>query len=151
MPSRENPLEGLPQEEQDLLRPLVQTTRTFWIAASIFFAVFLWGVFAYTQQIRYGLGTTGLSHPAYWGFYIINFVFFVGISHAGTLISAILRLCHAEWRRAITRSAEVITVLVTDRYFDFGRAVTGRLWAAKMAGGKAETAHGSRDGWLKRA
>jgi Ni/Fe-hydrogenase subunit HybB-like protein len=47
-----------------------------------------------------------------WGLYITNFVFFIGISHAGTLISAILRLCNAEWRRAITRSAEVITVLV---------------------------------------
>ncbi|MBI3990566.1 MAG: polysulfide reductase NrfD, partial [Candidatus Omnitrophica bacterium] len=44
--------------------------------------------------------------------YITNFVFFIGISHAGTLISAILRLCHAEWRRSITRAAEVITVLV---------------------------------------
>jgi len=48
----------------------------------------------------------------FWGFYIINFVFFIGISHAGTLISAILRLALAEWRRSITRAAEVITVLV---------------------------------------
>ena len=50
--------------------------------------------------------------PVYWGLYITNFVFFIGISHAGTLISAILRLANAEWRRSITRSAEVITVLV---------------------------------------
>jgi molybdopterin-containing oxidoreductase family membrane subunit len=47
-----------------------------------------------------------------WGIYITNFVFFIGLSHAGTLISAILRLCKAEWRRAITRCAEVLTVLV---------------------------------------
>ncbi len=53
-----------------------------------------------------------MNHPIFWGFYITNFVFFIGISHAGTLISAILRLARAEWRRAITRSAEVITVLV---------------------------------------
>ena len=46
------------------------------------------------------------------GIYITNFVFFIGVSHAGTLISAILRLCRAEWRRSITRAAEVITVLV---------------------------------------
>ena len=59
-----------------------------------------------------GLGVTGLNRPVFWGLYITNFVFFIGISHAGTLISAILRLCNAEWRRAITRSAEVITVLV---------------------------------------
>jgi molybdopterin-containing oxidoreductase family membrane subunit len=47
-----------------------------------------------------------------WGFYIVNFVFFIGISHAGTLISAILRLSKAEWRRPITRMAEVITAIV---------------------------------------
>ena len=50
--------------------------------------------------------------PVSWGFYIINFVFFIGISHAGTLISAILRITQAEWRRPITRMAEVITAIV---------------------------------------
>jgi molybdopterin-containing oxidoreductase family membrane subunit len=53
-----------------------------------------------------------LGQPVSWGFYIINFVFFIGISHAGTLISAILRLSKAEWRRPITRMAEVITAIV---------------------------------------
>jgi molybdopterin-containing oxidoreductase family membrane subunit len=62
--------------------------------------------------VRYGLGVTGLNRPEYWGIYIIDFVFFIGISHAGTLISAILRVSKAEWRRSITRSAELITVLV---------------------------------------
>jgi molybdopterin-containing oxidoreductase family membrane subunit len=56
--------------------------------------------------------TSPVSTFPYWGVYITNFVFFIGISHAGTLISAILRLSHAEWRRPITRAAEVITVLV---------------------------------------
>jgi len=72
----------------------------------------LWGAFAYVYQLRHGLGATGLNTPEYWGIYIICFVFFIGISHAGTLISAILRVANAEWRRAITRSAEFITVLV---------------------------------------
>src|SRR6266542_5512427 len=71
-----------------------------------------WAFFAWVTQLWNGLGVTGLNRPVYWGFYITNFVFFIGISHAGTLISAILRLCKAEWRRSITRSAEVITVLV---------------------------------------
>jgi molybdopterin-containing oxidoreductase family membrane subunit len=53
-----------------------------------------------------------MNQPVTWGFYIINFVFFIGISHAGTLISAILRLTHAEWRRPITRMAEIITAIV---------------------------------------
>ena len=63
-------------------------------------------------QLTHGLGATHLGRPVYWGLYITNFVFFIGVSHAGTLISAILRIVQAEWRRPITRMAEVITVLV---------------------------------------
>jgi molybdopterin-containing oxidoreductase family membrane subunit len=103
---------GLPQDERCLLMPLVRTTRTFWVWAAIMSAVSLWGAFAYVHQLGGGLGVTGLNTPEYWGIYIICFVFFIGISHAGTLISAILRVANAEWRRSITRSAEFITVLV---------------------------------------
>jgi Ni/Fe-hydrogenase subunit HybB-like protein len=105
-------LSRMSPDEQVLLRPLVTTSRTYYIMAALLGAVTLWGLFAYYMQIRYGLGRTGLNRPEYWGIYIINFVFFIGISHAGTLISAILRVSKAEWRRAITRSAELITVLV---------------------------------------
>ena len=103
---------ALPQDQRVLLMPLVRTTRSFWIWVAIMTAFAAWGAFAYYLQVRYGLGVTGLNVPEYWGIYIINFVFFIGISHAGTLISAILRISHAEWRRSITRSAEFITVLV---------------------------------------
>ena len=102
----------LPQDERVLLMPLVRTTRIFWRWACLMAAVSLWGAFAYVYQLRNGLGATGLNTPEYWGIYIICFVFFIGISHAGTLISAILRVANAEWRRSITRSAEFITVLV---------------------------------------
>jgi molybdopterin-containing oxidoreductase family membrane subunit len=95
-----------------LLRPIEETGRKFWIFVGILLAVWLWGMFAWSTQLRRGLDVTGLNVPVYWGLYITNFVFFIGISHAGTLISAILRLSHAEWRRPITRAAEVITVLV---------------------------------------
>lgn len=103
---------GLDQDERTLLMPLVRTTRTFWRWATLMAAVTVWGGFAYVYQLRTGLGATGLNTPEYWGIYIICFVFFIGISHAGTLISAILRVANAEWRRSITRSAEFITVLV---------------------------------------
>ncbi len=99
-------------DEQALLRPLVETSRTFYVSAAALGVVCLWGLFAYYLQVRYGLGRTGLNRPEYWGIYIISFVFFIGISHAGTLISAILRVAKAEWRRSITRSAELITVIV---------------------------------------
>lgn len=98
--------------DEALMTPVLKTTWRFWIAGAVLLTVALWGVNAYLVQFRWGLGVTGLNRPAYWGIYITNFVFFIGISHAGTLISAILRLARAEWRRAITRSAEVITVLV---------------------------------------
>ena len=102
----------LEQDERVLLMPLVRTTKVFWRWAALMAAVALWGLVAYIYQLRNGLGATGLNTPEYWGIYIICFVFFIGISHAGTLISAILRVANAEWRRSITRSAEFITVLV---------------------------------------
>jgi molybdopterin-containing oxidoreductase family membrane subunit len=74
--------------------------------------VAIFAVWTWYYQISTGMGVTGMNRPVFWGIYITNFVFFIGISHAGTLISAILRICQAEWRRSITRAAEVITVLV---------------------------------------
>ncbi len=95
-----------------LLKPILYTSKRFYTVVWILVAIVLIGVLAWIIQLKKGLGITGLNHPIFWGFYITNFVFFIGISHAGTLISAILRLANAEWRRAITRSAEAITVLV---------------------------------------
>jgi molybdopterin-containing oxidoreductase family membrane subunit len=104
----------VPAREQDeiLFRPVAEAGRGFYIVCVILLAPVLWGIYGWITQLRLGLGVTGLNRPVYWGFYITNFVFFIGISHAGTLISAILRICKAEWRRSITRAAEVITVLV---------------------------------------
>ena len=99
-------------DDGPLLAPIELTSRRFWIFAGALLTIGLWGGFAWWTQLRRGLSVTGLNAPVFWGLYITNFVFFIGISHAGTLISAILRLAHAEWRRSITRAAEVITVLV---------------------------------------
>ena len=100
------------QDEELLLKPIQVSHRNFYITVALLSAVVAWAFVAYFHQLRNGLGVTGLNRPVYWGFYITNFVFFIGISHAGTLISAILRIAQAEWRRSITRSAEVITVMV---------------------------------------
>ncbi len=100
------------QDEEVLLRPVREVNRNYYITVGILSLIVAWAFFAYFYQLKRGLGVTGLNRPVYWGFYITNFVFFIGISHAGTLISAILRIAQAEWRRAITRSAEVITVMV---------------------------------------
>ncbi len=95
-----------------LLAPIEQTGRGFYLTVGLLLVLIFWGLFAYLVQFSEGLGVTGLHQPVSWGFYVTNFVFFIGISHAGTLISAILRLSKAEWRRPITRMAEVITAMV---------------------------------------
>ncbi|MGQ9647066.1 MAG: NrfD/PsrC family molybdoenzyme membrane anchor subunit [Thermodesulfobacteriota bacterium] len=100
------------REDAILFEPIQKTGKNFYLTFAILVAIILWALYAYLNQYRQGLGITGLARPIFWGVYITNFVFFIGISHAGTLISAILRLAKAEWRRSITRSAEVITVLV---------------------------------------
>jgi molybdopterin-containing oxidoreductase family membrane subunit len=100
------------KQDRPIFKPILKTGWGFYGVASVLLAVWAWAVYAYIWQLRNGLGVTGLNRPVYWGIYITNFVFFIGVSHAGTLISAILRLCRAEWRRSITRMAEVITVLV---------------------------------------
>ncbi|MDH3943410.1 MAG: polysulfide reductase NrfD [Anaerolineae bacterium] len=68
------------------------------------------GVLAYVRQFILGLGVTGMNRPIYWGVYITNFVFFIGLAHSGTFISAILRIAGAEWRKPLTRAAEAITL-----------------------------------------
>jgi molybdopterin-containing oxidoreductase family membrane subunit len=100
------------EEDALLFRPIEQTGKGFYLSVGILLGVIALAIFLYIRQIYFGLGVTGLNQPVTWGFYIINFVFFIGISHAGTLISAILRLSKAEWRRPITRMAEVITAIV---------------------------------------
>jgi molybdopterin-containing oxidoreductase family membrane subunit len=98
--------------DEALFHPVERTSRRFYLTVAVLLSFTLLFLIAYVTQLRRGLGVTGLTVPVYWGIYITNFVFFIGISHAGTLISAILRICHAEWRRSITRAAEVITVMV---------------------------------------
>ncbi len=95
-----------------IVRPVFEVGPAFKRWAVALAAVVGWALFAWIWQLTRGLGVTGLGRPIYWGLYITNFVFFIGVSHAGTLISAILRIVQAEWRRPITRMAEVITVLV---------------------------------------
>ena len=99
-------------QDEALYRPIEHAGPSFYITAVSFFAILVAGLYLFFRQYQLGLGVTGMNQPVTWGFYIINFVFFIGISHAGTLISAILRLTHAEWRRPITRMAEVITAIV---------------------------------------
>ncbi len=86
------------------------------------------GVVALAVQTYFGMGVTGLMHPVMWGVYITTFVFWVGIAHAGTLISAILFLFRASWRNAINRGAEAMTVFAVITAGLFPLIHLGRLW-----------------------
>ena len=98
-----------PQDKAKLIDPLFNNSPRFLLAAGALLLIIAWGVFMYIRQVVFGLGETGMDRPSFWGVYMVNFIFFIGISHAGTLISAILRVTGAEWRRPITRVAEAIT------------------------------------------
>jgi len=97
--------------ERLALAPLVSTSRRYMVWVAILVAIVGWGVYAWSTQLRDGLVVTGMRDRISWGVYIASFVFFIGISHAGTLLSAILRAVKARWQLSITRMAELITVV----------------------------------------
>ncbi len=116
------------QINEDLCRSVERTPRGFWVLAGI---LALWigvGLFALGLILYWGLGFTGLDRPVMWAFMITNFVFWVGISHAGVMISSILRLSHAEWRRPVTRAAEVLTVFALSTAALMPIIHVGRPW-----------------------
>jgi molybdopterin-containing oxidoreductase family membrane subunit len=118
------------QINADLLRPVFQTSGRFFVAVAVLGAFVLAAFGAWSYQMYAGIGVSGLRWPVYWGFYITNFVFWIGLSHAGTLISAILRLANASWRRPVTRCAEVITVFALSIGGLFPLIHLGRPWLA---------------------
>jgi Ni/Fe-hydrogenase subunit HybB-like protein len=114
--------------EEALIKPLIGFSPKLFagslvtglLAAVLFYS---WG-----YQIVHNIGVAGINRPVFWGFYITNFVFWIGISHAGTLISAILRVTNAEWRRPVTRCAEAITVFALTIGGLFPLIHLGRPW-----------------------
>jgi Ni/Fe-hydrogenase subunit HybB-like protein len=115
---------------RDLLRPL-QSVSPIYLGVVAFLLVIIGAAtFALLYQIYNGFGVSGIRRPVFWGFYITNFVFWLGVSMAGTLISAMLRLCNATWRRPITRAAEMVTVLALAIGGTFPVIHLGRPWLA---------------------
>ena len=84
--------------------------RNFWLAVVVLSVLVGAGLYAWLYQVQRGLWVTGLNQKVSWGFYIINCVFFIGISYGGAMTSAILRLTNAKWRAPLTRLAEATAV-----------------------------------------
>lgn len=94
----------------DLLKVPLRAPLWYWSLLGLMATIVVIGAVATGYLLNKGLGLTGLNRPVMWGFLIVDFVFWIGISHAGVMLSAILRLSKAEWRRPATRAAEVLTV-----------------------------------------
>ncbi|MEL6772347.1 MAG: NrfD/PsrC family molybdoenzyme membrane anchor subunit, partial [Bacteroidota bacterium] len=84
--------------------------------------------FSLAFQVWNGTGTWGLNNPVGWGWAIVNFVWWVGIGHAGTLISAILFLFRQKWRTSINRAAEAMTLFAVACALIFPTFHVGRVW-----------------------
>jgi molybdopterin-containing oxidoreductase family membrane subunit len=126
-------LDPRPQEELNdmVLEAMQRTGREYWIVVGVL-AVLALGAFLGTwlYMILSGMGVTGLSRPNYWGMFIASFIFWIGISHAGTFISAILRIFSAEYRRPITRAAEMMTTTSLLVAASFLGIHVGRVWVS---------------------
>ncbi len=112
----------------DLLRNVVQTHWKWWAVLGFFGTVFGWAVLVFCYQVYEGIGIYGNNRPDYWGLPIINFVFWAGVALSGTMISAILRLLHAGWRRSITRMTETLTICALAVAGVFPILHIGRPW-----------------------
>lgn len=118
-----------PEVNRDVLRTMLVTGPGYWklLAFTVSVAVICF-LLPWVYQLHVGLGASGMNRATYWGTYIANFVFWIGLSHSGTLLSAVLHITQSSWRKAIYRSAEAMTLfsLMTAACFVFVHL--GRPW-----------------------
>ncbi|MCL4499135.1 MAG: polysulfide reductase NrfD [Chloroflexi bacterium] len=96
---------------QDAIRSLTHTTWKYYVALAISFAVVVGGAIIYYHQSVVGLGIWGANEPNWWAMDITGFIWWIGFSLAGTLLSAILLLTKSDWRNPVYRLAEMMTAL----------------------------------------
>jgi Ni/Fe-hydrogenase subunit HybB-like protein len=124
-------LDPKPQGEmnQMVMDSMKRTGLEFWIVMAVLAVLALVGFLgSWLYQIRFGMGVAGIRKPVFWGVYITCFVFWIGISHSGTFVSAILRVFKVEWRRPITRGAELMTSTSLLVAVSFLGIHVGRTW-----------------------
>ncbi len=111
-----------------VLNTLEKPNPAYWRIVGVLFLGIMIGLGFWAYQIVFGLGVAGMNTPVHWGTYLINFVFWVGIAHSGTLISAILFLFRAGWRNPIARAAETMTVFAVMIAGMYPLIHIGRVW-----------------------
>jgi len=119
---------GYEEVNRDVLKILAPPGKWWWILLGMSIAGIGLLAVSWGNQIINGIGESGLNSPVGWGAYITTFVFWVGIGHSGTLISAILFLFRARWRQSIYRAAEAMTVFAVMTAGLFPLIHVGRVW-----------------------
>ncbi len=115
---------------QDVTNPLLSKTtpKWWWIASFVTTSMLIWGIWGFYNTIAVGTGTWGLNNSVSWGFAIINFVWWIGIGHAGTAFSIFLLVLHQRWRTSINRAAEAMTIFAVMAAGMFPMIHMGRIW-----------------------
>lgn len=123
-------MEGFTYQDinREILRTLSPPRRSYYLLLALLFLGVVFAASCWAYQILSGMGVAGVMHPVNWGVYLVHFVFWVGIAHSGTLISAILFLLRARWRTPIARSAEAMTVFAVMIAGLFPFIHLGRVW-----------------------
>lgn len=126
-----NPERSYADVNEAVIKPIESFPTIRWyVCFGLAIGVLLLAMALVTDMFSKGLGVLGLNQPVAWGTFITNFVFWIGIGHAGTLISAILFLFRQKWRTAINRSAEAMTIFAVMTAGLFPILHTGRPWYA---------------------
>jgi Ni/Fe-hydrogenase subunit HybB-like protein len=117
------------QVTEDLIRPIeAKPSKLWYVGFYISVALLLFGVYSIYREVTYGIGQWNLNKTIGWGWDITNFVWWVGIGHAGTLISAILLLFRQGWRTGVNRAAEAMTIFAVMCAGQFPIWHMGRVW-----------------------
>lgn len=114
--------------DEQILGAMWNPTTFYWFCVALAGLGVIIGAVSWGYQIATGLGAANILHPPMWGTYLTNFVFWVGIAHSGTLISAILYLFRASWRTTISRSSEAMTIFAVMIAGLFPLIHLGRVW-----------------------
>jgi Ni/Fe-hydrogenase subunit HybB-like protein len=114
--------------ERDTLAQMTRTSWYYWAGLLFSVGLIALGGWAWAQMLRDGIGVTGLNGTVMWGSFITTFVFFIGVSHSGTLVSAILYFTRSPLRSAVGRSAEAMTVIAILTAGLYPIIHVGRAW-----------------------
>jgi Ni/Fe-hydrogenase subunit HybB-like protein len=117
------------QVTEDIISPIeTKPGRLWWIGFSIAICLLLFGAYSVYREVVYGIGQWNINRTIGWGWDITNFVWWIGIGHAGTLISAILLLFRQGWRTGVNRAAEAMTIFAVMCAAQFPLWHMGRVW-----------------------